>query len=121
MNRDLQKLSYEWPPNLTQYEAAVFLGLTAVEAMAGMMAFLIPLTLLDNKIAGAVLGVVLLALTVGSLKKLESFGNVSLPVYMWKRWRAARHKRTLYLTQIMGVEHATVHIEDPDGHTITIE
>ena len=58
MNRRLQQIVYEWPPNLTQYEAAVFMGLSTSEAVGGGMAFMACLMLIPHKVVGGILGAI---------------------------------------------------------------
>ena len=45
---NLDDLIYEWPSNLSQYEAKIFLGLTATEAMGSSMAFLLPIGVIQS-------------------------------------------------------------------------
>ena len=73
MNRNLQKIIYEWPANITRYEAAVFMGLTTNEAVGGGLAFMACLMLIPNKLLGGVLGAVVAVVVVLSIKKLERF------------------------------------------------
>ena len=121
MNNRLQRLLYEWPPNLNDYEARLFLGLSATEGIAGGMVFMLVTGLVPNRLLGLILGIVLFVGVVLSLKKMESLGNISIPLYLWRRWQARRNPRTLQLTQIVGVQGATVHIEDEHGRLITLE
>ena len=121
MNRRLRDIVYEWPPNLTQYEAAVFMGLTTTEAVGGGLAFMLCLMLIPHKIVGGLVGALIALLVVLSLRKMERLGNVSIPVWLWKRWRASRNPRTIYLTEIIGTTSAPVHLEDEDGNVVTIE
>lgn len=121
MNRRLQQIVYEWPPNLTQYEAAVFMGLSTSEAVGGGMAFMACLMLIPHKVVGGILGAILAVLVVLALKKVERLGNVSFPVFLWKRWRASRQPRPVFLTEIIGARGATIHLEDEDGYVLTIE
>lgn len=121
MNQRLQRLIYEWPMNLVQYEADSFLGLNIIEWMAAGMALLLSLVLVPHPLLKLLFGVAGGACTVLVVKKLERLGNISIPVYLWRRWRARRHPRYARLTEIVGVSGATVHLEEGDGHVVTIE
>ena len=121
MNRRLQKIVYEWPPNLTQYEATIFMGLSTTEAVGGGIALIAAVMLIPHKVVGGVVGVLAALLVVLALKKMERLGNISIPVFLWKRWRASRNPRQVFLTEIIGARGGAVHLEDADGHILTIE
>lgn len=122
MNRSVQELAYAWPLNLTRYEAAVFMGLSLVEALAGVMAFVLPLTLLTSKVAGVLVGALCALLVLLTVKKIERLGNLPLPVYLLRRYLARREQRELRLALILGTHSAPVYVEDADGTTlVTVE
>ena len=108
------QLQYPFPPNLTEYEAKLLVGLTAKELMGTGMGFMVPMVLLPS-LAGIIVGVIVGALVLVSLKKIDAFGGVSLPLYIVLRLAATRRHETIELPLIMGSSASTVEIETWDG------
>lgn len=121
MNQRLQRLIYEWPPNLVQYEGQSFLGLNMTEWMAAVMVVLLSLAVIPHPVLKLLFAVAGSAGTLLMVKKLERLGNIPIPVYLWRRWRAKRNPRYARLTEIVAVSGAVVHLEEGDGHLVTIE
>ena len=115
----LNQLTYEWPPNLTEYEAKIFLGLTTGEAIAGSLAFLIPIATLQNT-AGFVVAIISAAVVLLSIKKFDRFGNRSLPVYFFARWLEGRQQPEVELPLILGPSSSYVELENWEGETIMV-
>lgn len=118
MNQRLQQLSYEWPANLHKYETNLFLGLSAVEAIVAVFALITPLVVLDNVFVGVLLGALLAALALLTIKKIERLGNVPLPIFLGKRLLAHYQPQALKLPLIMGAENGTIHVETMEGETL---
>lgn len=108
------QLQYPFPPNLTEYEAKLLIGLTAKELLGTGMGFMVPMMLLPS-VAGVIVGVIVSALVLISLKKIDAFGGVPLPLYVVLRLVAARQQETMELPLIMGNLDTQVEIESWDG------
>lgn len=116
----LDELTYEWPTNLQQYEAKIFLGFTAVEAIAGGMGFLVPVAILSS-LAGFAVGVITAALVLLCVKKWERFGSRSFPAYLLVRWLEPRRRATLDLPLILGERQGMVRIETDEGDVVLVQ
>jgi hypothetical protein len=112
-------LSYEWPPNLTQYESRIFLGLAAHEATAAGFAFLLTIGLVRSG-AGVVLGAVAAVAVLLLVKRWERLGNRSLPVYLVARGLERRQETELELPLILGGHAALVEVEAWEGETLLV-
>jgi hypothetical protein len=108
------QLQYPFPPNLTEYEAKLLIGLTAKELIGTGMGFMVPMMLLPS-LAGVIGGVIVGALVLLSLKKIDAFGGVSFPLYVVLRLVAARRQEVIELPLIMGNSTSAVEIESWDG------
>lgn len=108
------QLQYPWPPNLTSYEAKIFLGLTAQEAIATAMGALLPMVLFQH-LGGILMGVIVGAVVLLSLKKIDALGGVSLPLYLVLRVMAVRQAEVMELPLIMGNAQSPVKMESWDG------
>ncbi len=117
--KTVDDLTYEWPTNLDQYETRVFLGLTAVEAIAGVMAFLVPLTLLPT-VTGFLLALAGAVAVLLSIKKIDALGGLSLPAYGIARWLARRKSQGIELPLIIGGHTGAIGVEDWEGATLMI-
>lgn len=124
MKREAQtfnELTYEWPSNLTQYEAKIIAGLTATEAMATAMAFLLPVGTIKSGF-GFFIGLTLAIIVLLSIKKVERFGNQPVLIYFGKKTIEGRKKMEVELPLIMGGNSAQVQLESWEGETlITID
>lgn len=119
--KSFDELTYEWPENLSQYEAKIFLGLTANEAMATAMAFLLPLGVVRSG-WGFLFGAILALLVLASIKKVERFGNQPFLLYFAKRQLERRQSPTLELPLVMGGQSSRVELESWEGETLlTVE
>ena len=114
---NLDDLIYEWPSNLSQYEAKIFLGLTATEAMGSSMAFLLPIGVIQSGF-GFIVGFVCCLVVLLSIKKVERFGNRPFLIYMAQRLLERRRGRQIELPLIMGGGSGRVEIESWDGETL---
>ena len=114
---NLDDLIYEWPSNLSQYEAKIFLGLTATEAMGSSMAFLLPIGVIQSGF-GFIVGFVCCLIVLLSIKKVERFGNRPFLIYMAQRLLERRRGRQIELPLIMGGGSGRVEIESWDGETL---
>lgn len=117
---ELDDLTYEWPTNLQQYEAKIFLGLTAVEAIAAGLGFLLPVAMLSS-LAGFAVGIIGAALVLLCVKKWERFGNRSFPTYLLARWLEPRRQPTLDLPLILGESQGMVRIETDEGDVVLVQ
>ena len=119
--QSIDDLTYEWPSNLSQYEARIFLGLTAAEAMAGALAFLLPVGTIQSKF-GFFIGLVCGIIVLLSIKKFERFGNRSILVFLLLRTAERRQNPEIELPLIMGGSSGRLEVENWEGETImTIE
>lgn len=117
----IDSLTYEWPSNLTQYEAKIIAGLTATEAMATAMAFLLPVGTIKSG-GGFLIGLTLAIIVLLSIKKVERFGNQPVLIYFAKKTIEGRQKKEIELPLIMGGHSAQVQLESWEGETlITID
>ena len=114
---NLDDLIYEWPSNLSQYEAKIFLGLTATEAMGSSMAFLLPIGVIQSGF-GFIVGFVCCLVVLLSIKKVERFGNRPFLIYLGQRLLERRRGRQIELPLIMGGGSGRVEIESWDGETL---
>lgn len=121
MSRDAEPraLQYSWPTNLTEYEAKVFAGLTAVEAIGAGLGFLIPLATIQS-ISGLFVGIAAAAMVLLCIKRLDNLGGMALPVYLARRAWEARRSESLELPLIMGGESGRVEIESWEGETLMV-
>jgi hypothetical protein len=116
MTTTMEELTYEWPPHVGHYEARLA-GFTIVEAVVGAMGFLMVV---------AVGGHVMVALMVGAVsllfvRKLERLGGVSLPIYLFYRLQAAYSQETLELPLITAQTHSGMVVSESwDGNTVAI-
>lgn len=112
-----EDLTYEWLPNLSQYEARIMLGLTAQEAMASAMAFILPVTVIPSLfgVIVATLSVIIVLLTI---KKIDRFGQKAFLTYLIVRiWERVRQKE-IEIPLIMGGNSSRIELENWEGETI---
>lgn len=81
---DRHKFTYTFIPNIDQYEPKMFLGLTLYEAFGVAAAFVVPLMAFQSGF-GFALAIAGAIFAFAMFKRFESFGNLSLPVYGFKR------------------------------------
>ena len=113
----LDDLTYQWPSNLSEYEAKIFLGLTATEAMASSMAFLLPIGVIRSGF-GFIVGFVCCLVVLLSIKKVERFGNQPLLIHLGQRLLERRRANQIELPLIIGGGSGRVEIENWQGETI---
>lgn len=122
MKQTVHDLSYPWPPNLTAYEATLFFGLSAVEAIAGALAFVLPLAIVENKVAAALVGALVAGAVLLSLRRVARLGDLPLPVYLYRRLAARRRARVVEMPLILGASGGEIHVETDAGETlVTLE
>lgn len=116
-----EQLQYPWPPNLSLYEAKVWLGLSAQQALLLVMGTMIPMATLRSE-AGFVLAVGVGMIIYLSFKKIGRFGGISLPVYIWLRLLSLlqREEEVMELPLIIGGGESVVEIENWEGDTLMI-
>lgn len=114
---NLDDLIYEWPSNLSQYEAKIFLGLTATEAMASSMAFLLPIGVIRSGF-GFIVGFICCVVILLSIKKIEQFGNQPFLIYLAQRTLERRQNPEIELPLIIGGDSGYVEIENWEGETL---
>ena len=117
MKSDLQEMSYQIPPDVLHYEPRYVFGLTATDLLiAAMPAVLLIATV--GVLAGALAGLGSLSL----LKRFDRFGNRSLPVYVFQRWRYNRMERPVTLPLVLPPETQAIAFETWEGdHLYGIE
>ena len=113
----IDSLTYEWPSNLTQYEAKIIAGLTATEAMATAMAFLLPVGTIKSGF-GFFIGLTLAIIVLLSIKKVERFGNQPILLHFAKKTMEGRQNKEVELPLIMGGNSAQVELESWEGETL---
>ena len=119
--KKMEEMTYQWPSNLTQYEAKIILGLTSTEAMATAMAFLLPVGTIKSG-SGLFIGFALAIIVLLSIKKVERFGDQPFLIYFARKTYEARQKKPIELPLIMGGDSASVELESWEGETlITID
>lgn len=116
MTTTMEDLTYEWPPHVGRYEARFF-GFTLIEAVAAVMSFLVIIALSSQLVTAVVVAAIVLL----CVRRLERLGGVSLPVYLFYRLRAATSRETLELPLITTYGHdGVVEIENWDGTTVAV-
>ena len=116
-NDSLSELTYQWPSNLSEYEAKIFLGLTATEAMACSMAFLLPIGVISSAF-GFIVGFICALVVLLSIKKIERFGNQPLLIHLAQRAFERTRANQMELPLIIGGSSGRVEIENWQGETI---
>ena len=114
---NLDDLTYQWPSNLSEYEAKIFLGMTATEAMATSMAFLLPIGVMSSGF-GFIIGAISALVVLLSIKKVERFGNQPLLIHAGQRIFERRRANQMELPLIIGGGSGRVEIENWEGETI---
>ena len=115
--KNIDDLTYEWPSNLSQYEAKIFLGLTATEAMASSMAFLLPIGVMRSGF-GFIVGFISCVIVLLSIKKVERFGNRPFLIYLAQRALERRRSPKIELPLIIGGDSGHVEIESWEGEIL---
>ena len=112
-----EDLTYEWLPNLSQYEAKIMLGLTSQEAMGAAMGFIVPVSIVPS-IYGVVVAILTTIIVLLSIKKIDRFGQKPFLIYLIIRlWERIRQKE-VEIPLIMGGNTSSIEIENWDGETI---
>ena len=76
-----EDLTYEWLPNLSNYEARIMLGLTAQEAMASALGFIMPVTFIPS-LFGVIVAMLTVITILLTIKKIDRFGQKAFLVYL---------------------------------------
>lgn len=112
-----EDLTYEWLPNLSQYEAKIMLGLTSQEAMGAAMGFILPVSIFPS-IYGIIIATLTTITVLLSIKKIDRFGQKPFLVYLIIRsWERVKQKE-VEIPLIMGGNTSSIEIENWDGETI---
>ena len=106
----LSDIIHPWPPGIHRYEQTFF-GIPVISFMAGGFVGVLGFVVVSQGIGGLV-GMVVGVLAAlfffgGALlltTKLSAFYGMALPVYLWKRWQAARSDQTMQLPLIVAAE-----------------
>jgi len=114
-SKDRQLFTYTFIPNIDQYEPKMFLGLTLYEAFGVAAAFVGPLMMFQN-VVGMVLGVLGGIIAFAMFKRFESFGNLSLPIYAFKRISGKLKAQTITLAHLHPQIVSKVKVKDFEGH-----
>lgn len=109
-------ITYEWPVNILRYEGRVF-GLNIIEIGIVLVGFFVPITLLGTSVVGLGISVSVIAMLLVCVRRIERLGNVTVPVYLWKRLQYQREPRMVVLPLIMGTEATRITIYDPETDT----
>jgi hypothetical protein len=107
---ELHELHYQIPPDVLHYEPRFFFGLTATDLIVAAM----PAILLIATV-GVLPGLLAGVLSISLLKRFERFGNRSLPVYYFQRWRYNTVQREVVLPLIIPPETRMLQFETWDG------
>lgn len=112
---DRQLFIYTFIPNIDQYEPKLFLGLTLYEAFGVAAAFVGPVMMFQNGL-GMVFGIVGGIAAFALLKRFESFGNLSFPIYLFKRGVNKFNNKMITLAHLHPQIVSEVKVKDFDGH-----
>ena len=116
-----EQLQYSWPPNLSTYEARLWLGFTAQQWLLTAMVGMAPMALIRSGV-GLVVGMVLALTVLLAVRPIGRFGGISLPLYVAVRvWQVLQRKtETIELPLIVGGSSSLVELEDWEGDTLLI-
>ena len=110
-------LTYEWLPNLSQYEARIMLGLTAQEAMACALGFIIPISIVPS-IGGVIIAILTIIIILLTIKKIDRFGQRAFLVYLTIRFWERINKKQIEIPLIMGGGSGRIELENWEGETV---
>ncbi|MEA2007910.1 MAG: hypothetical protein U9O54_02225 [Chloroflexota bacterium] len=113
MSDGIDELHYQIPPDVLHYEPRFFFGLSATDLLIAAM----PSILLIATV-GLLPGVLAGVLSLSLLKRFESFGNRSMPVYFFQRWQYNVGQRDVVLPLIIPPETQTLQFESWDGDEV---
>lgn len=108
------QFQYEFIPNIDGYEPKLMLGLTFVELTGAGLALVVPMLALQSGF-GLLLGGLLAVVTILLLKRFERLGNLSLPLFLWKRFLLAYRPKTIGLSRLLSSVEATIKVSDYAG------
>lgn len=108
---------YDCVPNIDGYDPKLMLGLTFAELSSAGLGLVTPV-LLTQSLVGLMLGMLCALTLLLMLKRFERFGNVPLPLYLYKRIRAAQSTDTLSLPQLVPTINATITVHTYAGEHI---
>jgi hypothetical protein len=109
-------ITYEWPVNIFRYEGRVF-GLNIIEIGVVLAGFFLPMILLGASVGSLMVSISVIMVLLLCVRRLERLGNVTVPLYLWRRLQYQREPRTVVLPLIMGNEATRVTIYDPATDT----
>ena len=119
---NLSDIIHPWPPGIHRYEQKFF-GIPVISFMAGGFVGVLGFVIASQAIGGVggmILGALTALLFFGMAllctTKLAAFYGYVLPIYLLKRWQAARDTQPLQLPLIVSAEQgAQVEILNFDG------
>lgn len=112
-----EDLTYEWLPNLSNYEARIMLGLTAQEAMASALGFIMPVTFIPS-LFGVIVAMLTVITILLTIKKIDRFGQKAFLVYLVIRIFERIKKKEVEIPLIMGGNSSRIELENWEGETI---
>ena len=112
-----EDLTYEWLPNLSNYEARIMLGLTAQEAMASALGFIMPVTFIPS-LFGVIVAILTVITILLTIKKIDRFGQKAFLVYLVIRIFERIKKKEVEIPLIMGGNSSRIELENWEGETI---
>ncbi|MEM9773387.1 MAG: hypothetical protein AAF902_02320 [Chloroflexota bacterium] len=113
-SKERQLFTYTFIPNIDHYEPKMFLGLTLYEAFGVAAAFVVPLMAFQS-VLGLVLAVVGTIVSFSMFKRFEGFGNLSLPVYLFKRLKNRINGESISMANLHPQIEAQVRVSDFEG------
>lgn len=112
-----EDLTYEWLPNLSNYEARIMLGLTAQEAMACALGFIVPVSVTPS-FFGIIIAIFTVIIVMLTIKKLDRFGQKAFLIYLIIRIWERINKKEIEIPLIMGGDSSRIELENWEGETI---
>lgn len=109
--------TYKFIRNIDEYEPKMFLGLTIYEAFGVAASFVVPMMMFQN-IFGFTLGAIGLVLSFSLFKRFEKLGNLSGPVYAFKRLKTKIQGDQISLSHLYPAIEAEVTVSDYEGQQL---
>lgn len=116
-SKERQLFTYTFIPNIDQYEPKMFLGLTLYEAFGVAAAFVVPL-MTSQSIWSLILSVGGAIVAFSLFKRFEGLGNLSLPVYLFKRIKNRINGEQITLANLHPQISAQVKVSDFEGRHV---
>jgi len=110
---ELHELQYQIPPDVLHYEPRFFFGLTATDLLVAAMP-----TILLMAAVGVIPGLLAGVVAISLLKRFDSFGNRSFPVYYFQRWQYIRAQRPVTLPLVLPGEAQPLAFETWKGEEL---